>query len=119
MTKLSYGESINTFIWGFEICDFKEFKEVFELITGYISYRPKNKILLTVGQLDWHKIKHLKPIEQFNEVILELSNSIRRIKNAKRKPKYFNLNLFETDFDEILKSLKPPDYLIELDELKI
>ncbi len=56
----SFGESVTTFYYGFELFDFEgQFKEWFEKLKDYASYRPKRKGLIVNDQIDFRKTKAL------------------------------------------------------------
>jgi hypothetical protein len=87
---LSYGDSIETFVVGFEIGDLEGWGDFFTSMSRYTSYRPKMKLVISVGQLNWPDVKDLPLKEQFQrfaEVVLE---AIGRIAEMKRKPKSFD-----------------------------
>lgn len=55
----SFGESIKTFVFGFELAELKEWGDFFTSTSNYTSYRPKMKALISVGQLSWPDVKDL------------------------------------------------------------
>lgn len=98
----SYGNSIDMFVLGFEIADLEGWGELFKKSSGYASYRPQMKLLLSVGQIDWLDVKELSAGEQFKKFSKVLLESISRIGEMKRKPKDFDLKEFALEMERLL-----------------
>ncbi|MBB3801010.1 hypothetical protein FHR47_001244 [Xanthomonas arboricola] len=89
LAEESFGVSVDTFYFGFELTDVAEGLN-FEATKGYMSYRPKRKSFITVGQLDWNDFKHLTAALQLELFKQTLLDAVSRIALAKRKPKDFD-----------------------------
>jgi hypothetical protein len=87
---LSFGSSIEEFAFGFEIASLAEWDEFFMATRDYVSYRPKRKQLLSVGQVEWNDVKELSPEEQLPFLTAALMRAIERLPTARRKPKDFD-----------------------------
>lgn len=98
----SFGESIETFVFGFEIGDLEGWGRFFTAMSNYTSYRPKNKLLISVGQINWPDAKDLDEQAQFNCVADALLMAVSRISRMKRKPRNFDSDLFHTRLRSIL-----------------
>lgn len=98
----TFGESVSTFYFGFELADTKKWGKFFEETKCYISYRPKMKGLVSVGQLEWLEVKDLPWIEQFRVLQSSILESIMRTKEMKRKPKHFDYADFASKVNCIL-----------------
>lgn len=94
MNGVSFGDSIEQFHLGFELGDMKAWNAMFAKTRDYVSYRPSRKILLSVAQLDWAKIKLKPPEEQLANLSEEVLLAARRVGNLKRKPKSFDYEFF-------------------------
>jgi hypothetical protein len=90
LRDLSYGDSVETFILGFEIAELEGWGDYFTSMSSYMSYRPKVKALISVGQLNWPDVKDLPPTAQFQRFGEVLLTAIERIPEMKRKPKSFD-----------------------------
>lgn len=98
----SYGNSIEAFVLGFEIADLEGWGELFKSSSRYTSYRPKMKLMLSVGQINWPDVKDLSAQEQFKifgEVLLQ---SIARVADMKRKPRDFDSAAFSLEIERLL-----------------
>jgi hypothetical protein len=78
-----------------------------------MSYRPKSKTFISVGQLEWKEVKDLSVSEQLTMLGDVLLSSIERIATVKRRPKDFDHAALARAVRGILLSCKPP--LIEAD----
>lgn len=103
----SFGDSIEEFRFGFEIGELDEWGACFTSMTDYMSYRPKHKTFISVGQLEWKKIKSLSTSEQLAMLGDALVSSIERIATTKRKPKDFDYAALAQAVRGILKSCEP------------
>ncbi|HEY6095166.1 MAG TPA: hypothetical protein VIU93_09480 [Gallionellaceae bacterium] len=104
---MSFGTSIEEFVFGFEIAELKEWGRRFTDTRDYISYRPKSKTLISVGQLEWKEVKDLSAAEQLSRLGAALLSSIERIATAKRKPKDFDHAAFARAIRNFLPSCEP------------
>jgi hypothetical protein len=84
----SFGDSIDRFMFGFEMADFDSWG--WSNVATYVSYRPKDKTLLSVGKLDWLEVKDKSALEQLKLLQCTVIESINLAMQAKRKPKNFN-----------------------------
>lgn len=85
-----FGESIEEFVFGLEIAELKEWGRWFKETSDYLSYRPKSKEFISVGQIEWKEAKDLSIEEQLHLLGSALVTSIERIGMLKRKPKDFD-----------------------------
>lgn len=113
-STLSFGEFIDTYAFGFEILDTSE-GFGFEDTRDYVSYRPKMKLLLSVGQVDWPDVRFLGPAAQWDVFKQSLLNSIHRAAAAKRRPRDFNLEAFHSTMTRVLEALDPPNITASMD----
>lgn len=113
MSTLSFGESIDTYVFGFEILDTSEGLG-FESTRDYVSYRPKMR-LLSVGQVDWPNVRFLSPAAQWDVFKQSLLDSIHRTAAVKRKPRDFNLQAFHSTVTRALEGLDPRDFTASMD----
>lgn len=90
LKSCSFGDSIETFVLGFEIGDLEGWGDYFTSMSRYTSYRPKMKLVISVGQLNWPDVKDLPANEQFRRFAQILLEAIGRVAEMKRKPKGFN-----------------------------
>jgi hypothetical protein len=90
LSTQSFGNSIDEFCFGLEIGELEEWGEWFTSTREYMSYRPKHKTFISVGQLEWKTVKDLSAPEQLAILGDSLVASIKRISTAKRKPKDFD-----------------------------
>lgn len=86
----SFGSSIQEYVFGFEIAELDEWGPWFKATREYLSYRPKSKMLVSVGQLEWKQVKELSAPDQLSLLGAALLASINRVATAKRKPKDFD-----------------------------
>ncbi|NKF23353.1 hypothetical protein [Solimonas marina] len=107
LLAMSFGDSIDEFLFGFEIGELEEWGMWFTSMSNYMSYRPKNKTFISVGQLDWKVVKHLSTSEQLKMLGDTLISSIERIATAKRKPKDFDHMALAQTVRGILHSCEP------------
>jgi hypothetical protein len=83
---------------------------LFTANSEYMSYRRSQKILISVGQLDWLDVKDLdagSQFERFSEVLLM---SVRRIAQMKRKPRDFDFDRLENTLRTILSACPVADF---------
>jgi len=90
LAPMSFGSSIEEFVFGLEIAELNEWGRWFNETRDYMSYRPKSKTFVSVGQVEWKEVKHLPVSEQFARLSSALLSSVERISTAKRKPKDFD-----------------------------
>jgi hypothetical protein len=108
IASMSFGHSIEEFVFGFEIAELEEWGQWFKETREYISYRPKSKTLICVGQLEWKDVKDLPTSAQLSKLGAALLSSIERIATAKRKPKDFDYAAFALAIRNFLPSCKSP-----------
>lgn len=116
LEPLSYGESIDVFVLGFDIADLEGWGPIFTRGAGYTSYRPKTKWLISVGQLNWPDVKDLSASEQFVRFSEILLDAIARTGTMKRKPRSFDPKRFATDIERLLAQCQVDT--IELDDFR-
>jgi hypothetical protein len=107
LAKQSFGSSIDEFRFGFEIAELEEWGKWFASTRDYMSYRPKSKAFISVGQLEWKEVKNLSVSAQLSMLGDALVSSIERIATAKRKPKDFDSAALAQAVRDILRSCKP------------
>lgn len=107
LLAMSFGDSIDEFRFGFEIGELEEWGTWFTSMSNYMSYRPKHKTFISVGQLEWKAVKHLSTSEQLKMLGDALVSSIERIATAKRKPKNFDHTALAQTVRGILRSCEP------------
>lgn len=101
LANSTFGSSIDTFIFGFDIAELTGWGQFFTNSSNHISYRPKNRELLSVGQLNWPDVKDFTGEQQLLSFWLALEQSIVRVGEMKRKPKDFR----NMDFLNALKQI--------------
>lgn len=94
MNGVSFGDSIEQFHLGFELGDAMAWNTMFEKTQDYVSYRPSQKILLSVAQLDWAKLKLKTPEVQLANLSEQVLLAAKRVGKLKRKPKNFDYAFF-------------------------
>jgi len=98
----TYGESIDTFLLGFEIAELDGWGIIFTKMRDHVSHLPKIRTLLAVGQLNWPDVKDLSEAEQFKRFGAMLLQAIERAGAMRRKPKHFDLAAFAADVNLLL-----------------
>lgn len=98
----TFGASIEEFVFGFEIAELDGWGRCFRETSDYMSYRPKNKLFISVGQVEWTEVKELSAQAQFRSISDALLFAVERIGAAKRKPKDFDYAAFAISLREIL-----------------
>jgi hypothetical protein len=107
LAPLSFGDRIDDFYFGLEIADFARWTNAFTDATGYSSYRPRSRSLVSVGYLDWPLVKDLSPDEQLNQLKQALAGAVARVDQMKRKPRQFDIPGFSQAIAQALGTLKP------------
>jgi hypothetical protein len=102
LASFSFGESIDAFVLGFEIGDLDGWGNFFTPKPGHAIYRPKMKLIESVGQLNWPDVKDLDEQRQFERFADVLVMAISRVSAMKRKPKDFDVAEFSTRIQFIL-----------------
>ena len=102
LKELSFGESIDTFVLGFEIAEIEGWGNFFTSMSEYVSYRPKMKLVISVGQVNWPDVKDLNAREQFQHFANTLFQAISRVSEMKRKPRDFDVARFLAEIRRIL-----------------
>ena len=108
LEELSFGESITTFYFGFELVVPGEF---WRQMANYVSYRPKMKTIISVGQVDWPAVKYLNGSEQLSHLFQALELAIVRVATMKRKPRSFDSQAFLKSVREIIPTCSVDDVL--------
>jgi len=111
---MTFGNSIERYVFGFEISDTSD-GFTFEETRDYVSYRPKTKSLVSVGQVDWPAIRLLSPLEQLDIFKQLLLGSIDRAASARRKPRDFDFKAFRLAISRELELLEHQDCIALLD----
>lgn len=106
LKSFDFGESIEEFVFGFEIAELNGWGEEFKATKNYVSYRPKSKLLISVGQLEWMEVKDLPASEQLARLASVLIKAIERIEVMKRKSKHFDRLAFAETMRQVLKKCK-------------
>jgi hypothetical protein len=99
----SFGAAIDVFVFGFEIAELEGWGTYFTSLSDYTSYRPKNKTLIAVGQLNWPDVKGLDAQAQLDRVAEVLLTAIARVGEMKRQPKHFDVERFLNTLRSILQ----------------
>lgn len=107
LAPMSFGSSIEEFVFGFEIAELEEWGRWFRETRDYMSYRPKTKTFISVGQLEWKEVKDLPTSAQLSRLGAALLSSVERIAMAKRKPKDFDHAAFAQTIRHFLSLCKP------------
>jgi len=107
LAPLTFGSSIDEFRFGFEIAELEAWGECFSKTANYMSHRPKSRLFVSVGQLEWQEVKHLTAQEQLSRLSDALIAAVERIEVAKRKPKDFDHAAFAKALRGILQSCDP------------
>ena len=103
LDKESFGESVECFVFCFDIADFELWGDVFRVTADYSSYRPKSKEYWSRGQLRWSDVKDLCPEEQLGVLREAIVESIARDSLRPRKPKHFSFEKFAFKLSELLR----------------
>jgi hypothetical protein len=112
LSKTNFGTSIETFYFGLEMAELREWGELFTSTSQFSSYRPRNKALVSVGQIEWNEVKHLSLHEQVAALWGSLLSSIDRIETMKRKPKDFDPAAFAIAVRVLMASRDPASFAI-------
>ena len=104
LDPLTFGSSIDEFRFGFEIAELEAWGAVFTTMANYMSYRPKSRSFISVGQLEWLQVKDLSAQEQLSRLSDALIAAVERIGTAKRKPKDFDHAALAQALRDILQS---------------
>ena len=102
LKDVSFGCSIDEFVFGFEIAELEEWGRWFKETGEYTSYRPKSKQFISVGQIEWKDVKNISTEEQLTQLCAALIVAIERIGTIKRKPKNFDYKSFAVAMRTIL-----------------
>ena len=106
LEPFAFGDSVEEFAFGFEIGELDEWGKWFKVTSNYVSYRPKSKLLIAVGQLEWKVVKDIPASEQLTHLSSAVMTAIERIGNLKRKPKHFDCFAFAETMREVLRKCK-------------
>ena len=102
LRERSYGDSIETFVLGFEIGNLERWGNFFTSMSCYTSYWPKIKLIISVGQINWLDVKDLSATEQFKIFSRILLKAISRVGDMKRRLKNFDFTAFSADIENFL-----------------
>lgn len=102
LKNVDCGDAIDTFVFGFEIGDLEGWGDFFTSMSRYTSYRPKMKLLISVGQLHWPDVKDLSAKDQFQGFTKALLDAIGRVAEMKRKPRGFDSAAFSMEVARLL-----------------
>jgi hypothetical protein len=102
LTDTTFGQTIDVFVLGFEIGDLEGWGNFFTAMSNYTSYRPKMKLVVSVGQLNWPDVKDLDEQRQFECFAEVLLLAVSRVSELKRKPKDFDVIGFSNKIRSIL-----------------
>lgn len=113
LRDVNCGDSIETFVLGFEIADLAKWGDFFTSMSEYASYRPKMKMVISVAQFNWPDVKDLAPREQFKRLQESLQEAILRIATMKRKPKNFDVHAFAAAVTQALDQFPSQQILVD------
>jgi hypothetical protein len=102
LADAAFGESVETFFFGFEIGDLEGWGNLFTSMSNYTSYRPKIKSIVSVGQLNWSDVKDLGKQRQFELFTDALLLAVSRVNEMKKKPRDFDVLSFSNRMRSIL-----------------
>ena len=102
LQDFNFGKSVKAFVFGFEMAELAAWSKFFTATTNYISYRPSTKTLISVGQVDWSKVKDISPSDQLASLCEALQKAIGRISSMKRKPRDFDYEGFRMKIAAVL-----------------
>ncbi|MBI2751049.1 MAG: hypothetical protein HYX43_17430 [Burkholderiales bacterium] len=94
LNQLTFGDSVHEFAFGLEIAELNGWGPCFTKTRDYMSYRPKAKQFISVGQIEWQDVKGLAADAQLNRLKSALEDSIARIDRLARKPRDFDYARF-------------------------
>ena len=107
LAEVNFGESVDTFFFGLEIAELQGWGDTFTKTSNYVSYRPKMKALVSVGQIEWSEVKHFALNEQLDALWEALLSAIDRIGTMKRRPSKFDSNALSTAVRVLQASCTP------------
>ena len=94
LAPLSFGQSVRSFLFGFELADVVGWGKWFTETENYISFRRTQNLLISVGQVDWLQVKDLSAQMQYENLMGALDAALERVLQMKRKPKDFESQRF-------------------------
>ena len=94
LAPVSFGQSVQSFVFAFELADRAGWGEWFTKTENYISFRRTRNLLISVGQVDWLQVKELPAEKQYEHIIGALDSALSRVQQMKRKPKDFESQRF-------------------------
>lgn len=105
LSKLSFGSSVERFIFVLEIADFNSWggPPAFTGTEGHVSYRPKRRELSSVAKLDWLQIQSLTAAQQLEALRVAMVDAVERVSRQKRQPKDFQAERFARQLSTMLK----------------
>ena len=66
LESLSFGSSIEMYVFGFEIAELQEWGCWFKKTRDFMSYRPRSKTFISVGKIEWKQVKELPASKQLS-----------------------------------------------------
>ncbi len=102
-----FGDSIEEFDFSLEIANLDEWGNWFKATKDYVSYRPKSRRLISVGQIEWDSVKKLDVDGQWEQLTNALRTAVGRIASMKRKPSSFDFRAFGAAVDRALTMCSP------------
>jgi len=90
IAPFSFGSSVQSFVFGFELGDLAGWGDFFSKTENYISHRRTQNLLISVGQVDWLRVKDLPAEQQYEHMMNALGAALARVLHMKRKPKDFD-----------------------------
>ena len=76
----------------------------FTVTSDYISYRPKSKTLVSVGQVNYPDVKSKRPKAQLAQIVSALEDAVDRVATLKRKPSDFDHESFAATVVKVAKA---------------
>jgi len=107
LDEVNFGSSVEECVFGFEIAELGEWGRWFKETRYYVSYRPKHKQFVSVGQVEWKDVKDLSATEQLAHLGAALETFVGRISALTRKPKDFDHAALAKSIREILSRCTP------------
>jgi hypothetical protein len=99
----SFGDSIDRFVFCFEIADFERWGAWFEATADFVSYKPKKKEIWSVGEVRWSDVKDLAAMDQLRVLRAAIQTAIERVGSKKRRPKDFDHPAFALAVEKLLE----------------
>lgn len=113
LAPVDFGASIETYFFGLEIAELEGWGDVFTATRDYISYRPRMKALISVGQIEWSVVQHLPLAGQLDALWAALIASIDRVATMRRRPRNFDPEAFSTAVHLLMASCDASMFAID------